>query len=134
MTVALKDGKYHDLDSSAAAFAIATRQALREAMTRGRTTLLEPVVAIAVVAQADLLDTCAALLSDRGLDYEWTRGTEAGSLRASARMTELLGLAADLRRATDGRADVDIALVGYVPVASADGPQDSEPMAAALRA
>jgi elongation factor G len=134
MTVALKDGKYHDLDSSAEAFATATRRALDEAMMKGRMRLLEPVVAIAVVAPADLLDTCATLLGDRRLDFVLTRGTEAVSLAASARMIELLGFAADLRQATDGRADFAIALTGYAPISADDGPQDSEPMTAALRA
>lgn len=134
MTVSLKDGKYHDLDSSAEAFATAARQALHEAMTKGRMRLLEPVVAIAVVAPADLLDSCATLLRDRRLDFEQTRGSDAGSLRASARMSELLGFAADLRQATDGRADVAISLIGYLPIGAEDGPHDSEPVAAALRA
>ena len=42
--VQLVDGKYHDVDSSALAFEIASRAAFREALTKGKSVLLEPIM------------------------------------------------------------------------------------------
>lgn len=47
--VQLVDGKYHDVDSSALAFEIASRAAFREALTKGKSVLLEPIVMVEVV-------------------------------------------------------------------------------------
>ncbi len=40
--VELVDGAYHEVDSSALAFEIASRAALREALQKGGSVLLEP--------------------------------------------------------------------------------------------
>ena len=134
VTVSLKDGKYHDLDSSPEAFAIATREALRLAVDQGGMKVLEPVVSIAVLAPSADLDACARLLRRRGVDFETMRGNDAGSLSASSRMSDLLGFAAELREASSRRADFAIILTGYVEIAADRGSPGTEPVAAALRA
>ena len=52
--VQLVDGKYHDVDSSALAFEIATRACFREALTRGKSVLLEPIMKVEVVTPGRL--------------------------------------------------------------------------------
>jgi elongation factor G len=47
--VQLVDGKYHDVDSSALAFEIASRAAFREALQKGKSILLEPIMKVEVV-------------------------------------------------------------------------------------
>jgi elongation factor G len=47
MKVALVDGAYHDVDSSAIAFEIATRAAMREAFDNAGAVLLEPMMKVA---------------------------------------------------------------------------------------
>src|SRR6202012_4450277 len=47
--VQLIDGKYHDVDSSALAFEIATRACFREALQKGKSVLLEPIMKVEVV-------------------------------------------------------------------------------------
>src|SRR3984885_7518561 len=44
--VKLIDGKYHDVDSSALAFEIATRACFREALQKGKSVLLEPIMKV----------------------------------------------------------------------------------------
>src|SRR5260370_30990823 len=44
--VQLVDGKYHDVDSSALAFEIASRPAFREALQKGKSVLLDPAVKV----------------------------------------------------------------------------------------
>src|SRR5256714_9484856 len=51
--VQLVDGKYHDVDSSALAFEIAARAAFREALQKGKSVLLEPIMKVEVVTPED---------------------------------------------------------------------------------
>ena len=51
--VQLVDGKYHDVDSSALAFEIASRAAFREALQKGKSVLLEPIMKVEVVTPED---------------------------------------------------------------------------------
>src|ERR1700726_1506445 len=53
LKVTLIDGAYHDVDSSALAFEICARAALREALQKGGPVLLEPVMKVEVVTPAD---------------------------------------------------------------------------------
>src|SRR5205085_5068433 len=50
LKVALIDGAYHDVDSSAIAFEIATRAAMREAFETAGPVLLEPIMKVEVTA------------------------------------------------------------------------------------
>jgi elongation factor G len=51
--VQLIDGKYHDVDSSARAFEIATRACFREALQKGKSVLIEPIMKVEVVTPVD---------------------------------------------------------------------------------
>src|ERR1700747_2422277 len=48
LKVSLVDGKFHEVDSSALAFEIAARMALREALQKGGPALLEPIMKVEV--------------------------------------------------------------------------------------
>jgi elongation factor G len=53
LKVTLIDGAYHEVDSSALAFEIASRTAMREAMKKGGPVLLEPIMKVEVVTPED---------------------------------------------------------------------------------
>ncbi|MGA2127506.1 MAG: elongation factor G, partial [Xanthobacteraceae bacterium] len=53
LKVTLIDGDYHDVDSSALAFEIAARAALREALQKSHSVLLEPIMKVEVVTPED---------------------------------------------------------------------------------
>src|SRR3546814_20432460 len=53
--VHLVDGKYHDVDSSALAFEICARGAMREAAQTAGIKLLEPIMKVAVVSPEEYL-------------------------------------------------------------------------------
>src|SRR6202040_307860 len=53
LKVSLIDGAYHEVDSSALAFEIAARMALRDALLRGGSVLLEPIMKVEVVTPED---------------------------------------------------------------------------------
>ena len=51
--VQLVDAKYHDVNSSVQAFEIASRAAFREALQKGKSVLLEPIMKVEVVTPED---------------------------------------------------------------------------------
>ena len=61
----LVDGKYHDVDSSERAFETVGSMALREAMMHGAPILLEPIMAVEVVAPQDYTGDVIGDLSSR---------------------------------------------------------------------
>ena len=58
--VELIDGAYHEVDSSALAFEIASRAALREALQKGGPVLLEPIMKVEVVTPEDYMGRSSA--------------------------------------------------------------------------
>jgi elongation factor G len=77
------DGAYHDVDSSALAFEIAARAALREAAQKAGIKLLEPIMKVEVVTPEDYLgDVIGDMNSRRGQ----IQGTDSrGNARSSRR-------------------------------------------------
>src|SRR4051794_1106078 len=63
--VELIDGAYHDVDSSALAFEIASRAALREALQKGGPVLLEPMMKVEVVTPEDYTGSVIGDLTGR---------------------------------------------------------------------
>ena len=55
MKVTLYDGAFHEVDSSAIAFEIATRAAMKEACEKGGVKLLEPIMDVEVVTPGDFV-------------------------------------------------------------------------------
>ena len=63
--VELIDGAYHDVDSSALAFEIASRAAFREALQKGGAVLLEPIMKVEVVTPEDYIGVVIGDLNGR---------------------------------------------------------------------
>jgi elongation factor G len=103
--VMLKDGSYHDVDSSEMAFKVAGSMAFKEGMKRAKPKLLEPVMAVEVVTPEDYLgDVMGNLNSRRGrVEHLEPRGN-AQAIRARVPLAEMFGYATDLRSMTQGRA------------------------------
>ncbi len=76
--VTLTDGAYHEVDSSALAFEIASRAAFREALQKGGPVLLEPIMKVEVVTPEDYTgsvigDLNSAARPDPGPGHAWQR-------------------------------------------------------------
>ena len=65
LSVKLIDGRYHDVDSSALAFEIASRAALREALQKGGSVLLEPIMKVECVTPEDYTGSIIGDLNSR---------------------------------------------------------------------
>ena len=115
--VELVDGSYHDVDSSEMAFKIAGSMAAKAAALRASPTLLEPVMAVEVVAPAEFTGAVAGDISRR-------RGQIAGIeprvqtevVSATVPLSEMFGYATSIRSATQGRATFTMQFQRYEQV------------------
>ncbi|HEY9091102.1 elongation factor G [Parasphingorhabdus sp.] len=111
------DGAYHDVDSSALAFEIAARAAMREAAQKSGIKLLEPVMKVEVVTPEDYLgDVIGDLNSRRGqIQGTDTRGN-AQSVDALVPLANMFGYVNELRSFTQGRAQYTMQFSHYEEV------------------
>lgn len=100
----LVDGKYHDVDSSALAFEIAGRACFREAQKMSKPKLLEPIMKLEVVTEADYLgDVIGDINRRRGsISEQGQKGTNA-FVQGFVPLAEMFGYINFLRSATSGR-------------------------------
>jgi elongation factor G len=116
LKVELKDGSYHDVDSSEMAFKVAGSMAIKDALAKAAPVLLEPVMAVEVVTPDDFMgDVMGDLSSRRGhIDGMEPRGN-AQVVKASVPLAEMFGYATDLRSRTQGRASYTMQFKAYEP-------------------
>jgi elongation factor G len=115
--VHLVDGKYHDVDSSALAFEICARGAMREAAQKAGIKLLEPIMKVEVVTPEDYLgDVIGDLNSRRGqIQGTDTRGN-AQAVEAIVPLANMFGYVNQLRSFTQGRAQYTMQFSHYEEV------------------
>lgn len=115
--VTVTDGSYHDVDSNELSFKMAGSLAFKDAMTRARPTLLEPVMHVEVYAPDGFAgDLMGDLNSRRGhIDGMETRGTTA-VIRARVPMAEMLTYEQHLTSATGGRGSYHMEYSHYAEV------------------
>ncbi len=102
--VRLKDGQYHDVDSSEMAFKIAGSLAFQQAMEQGRATLLEPIMHVDISAPAEYIgDLMGDLNSRRGRVEGVDAEDDMQKVKARVPMAEMLTYGSTLRSITQGR-------------------------------
>src|SRR6201996_9010540 len=113
-SVHLLDGKYHDVDSSALAFEITGRGAMREAAQKAGITILEPIMKVEVVTPEDYLgDVIGDINSRRGqIQGTDTRGN-AQAVEAMVPLANMFGYVNQLRSFTQGRAQYTMQFSHY---------------------
>jgi elongation factor G len=105
LKVSLVDGKYHDVDSSALAFEIASRAALREALQMGGSALLEPIMRVEVVTPEEYTGSVIGdLNSRRGHIQGQDMRANANVINAMVPLANMFGYVNVLRSMTQGRA------------------------------
>jgi elongation factor G len=117
--IKLYDGAYHDVDSSALAFEIAGRAAMREAAQKAGIKLLEPIMRVEVVTPEDYLgDVIGDMNSRRGqIQGTDTRGN-AQTVEAMVPLANMFGYVNQLRSFTQGRAQYSMHFSHYDEVPS----------------
>jgi elongation factor G len=117
--VTLYDGAYHDVDSSEMAFKVAGSMAVKEGLSRGSSVILEPMMAVEVVAPEEYVgDVIGNLSASRGLiEGMEMRSNGIQSVRAKVPLGEMFGYATRLRSMTQGRGTFTMEFDHYAPVA-----------------
>jgi elongation factor G len=113
----LVDGAYHDVDSSALAFEITGRGAMREAAQKAGIKLLEPIMKVEVVTPEEFMgDVIGDLNSRRGqIQGTDTRGN-AQVIEAMVPLANMFGYVNQLRSMTQGRAQYTMQFSHYEEV------------------
>ncbi len=115
--VTLFDGSYHDVDSSEMAFKIAASLGFKDALSKARPILLEPIMHLEVtVPDESMGDVIGDLNSRRGRVLGVDPQPPHQVIRAEVPMAEVLKYAPDLRSMTSGRGDFHMTFAHYEEV------------------
>jgi elongation factor G len=113
-SVHLIDGKYHDVDSSALAFEITGRGAMREAAQKAGIKILEPIMKVEVVTPEDYLgDVIGDINSRRGQIQGTDSRGNAQVVEAMVPLANMFGYVNQLRSFTQGRAQYTMQFSHY---------------------
>ncbi|MBY4637393.1 elongation factor G [Sphingopyxis sp. XHP0097] len=115
--IKLVDGAYHDVDSSALAFEIAGRAAMREVAAKAGIKLLEPVMKVEVVTPEEFMgDVIGDLNSRRGQIQGTDSRGNAQVVEAMVPLANMFGYVNQLRSFTQGRAQYSMQFSHYEEV------------------
>jgi elongation factor G len=115
--VTLYDGSYHEVDSSEMAFKIAGSMAVKNASTKAKPVLLEPIMGIEVVTPEEYMgDVIGDLNSRRGKIQTMTQRSNVRVVAAQVPLSSMFGYATDLRSKTQGRATYTMQFSHYEDV------------------
>ena len=110
----LKDGTYHDVDSSEMAFKIAGSMALKDGAKKAGVKLLEPVMTVEVVTPEDFMgDVIGDLNSRRGQVASTEARGNATAINATVPLANMFGYINNLRSSTQGRAQYTMQFSHY---------------------
>lgn len=114
MYVRLFHGSYHDVDSDSLSFEMAARLGFKNASTKAKPQLLEPIMSVEVVSPDEYTGPVTGDLNKRrgimkGMD------TKAGAqiIKADVPLSELFGYVTDLRTISSGRASATLTFSHY---------------------
>ncbi len=117
MKVTLFDGAFHEVDLSAIAFEIASRQAMREACQKAGIKILEPVMDVEVVTPGDFVGGIIGDINSRRgqIRTQEMRGN-ATVIRANVPLANMFGYVSQLRSQSTGRASYTMQFAHYAEV------------------
>lgn len=116
--VALVDGKYHPVDSSAQSFEVAASLGMQEAVPQANPVLLEPIMNVVIeVPEQNMGDVMSDINTKRG-HVMGMESLENGMQRITAAVpqAEMLHYATDLRSITQGRGTFSMEFSQYAEV------------------
>ncbi|MEM8756283.1 MAG: elongation factor G [Planctomycetota bacterium] len=113
----LIDGSYHEVDSSQVAFEQAGRLALREAVTKAGSVLLEPIMKVVIITPDDYLGNVTGDLSSRrGMINDTEDRGHVKAITAEVPLSEMFGYTTTLRGISQGRAASSMEFLAYRPM------------------
>jgi len=119
MKVTLLDGSYHDVDSDALSFEIAAKMAFRNACTKAKPRLLEPIMTAEVVTPEEYMgDIIGDFNRRRGKVEGMENKGGARVIKAKVPLAEKFGYVTVLRTISSGRATSSMEFSHYEEVPS----------------
>jgi elongation factor G len=117
MKVTLFDGAFHEVDSSAIAFEIATRAAMKEGCDKAGVKILEPIMDVEVVTPGDFVGGIIGDINSRRgqIRTQEMRGN-ATVIRANVPLANMFGYVSQLRSQSTGRASYTMQFAHYAEV------------------
>jgi elongation factor G len=117
MKVTLIDGAFHEVDSSAIAFEIASRAAMREGCEKGGVKILEPIMDVEVVTPGEFVGGIIGDINGRRgqIRSQEMRGN-ATVIRAFVPLANMFGYVSQLRSMSTGRASYTMQFAHYADV------------------
>ena len=98
------DGSYHDVDSSEMAFKIAGSMAFKDAMKKGDSVLLEPIMKVDILVPEEYMgDVIGDINSRRGRIEGMEPRNGAQSIHCYVALSEMFGYSTDIRSKSQGR-------------------------------
>jgi elongation factor G len=112
--VSIYDGSYHEVDSSEIAFKIAGRGAFRDAMSKAKPVLLEPIMTVNVMIPDTFMGPINGDLNHkRGRILGMAQDAGMQVITAEVPQSELFRYAAELRSMTGGQGSFEMAFCRY---------------------
>ena len=116
----LKDGSFHEVDSSDLAFRIAGSLSVKEGITKDNCELLEPMMSVEVLVPDEYLGDIVGNLTSRRCKISGMETRQgATAVRAICPLSEMFGYATDLRSRTQGRGTFTMQFDRYDKVSAA---------------
>lgn len=102
--VTLYDGSFHEVDSSELAFKIAGSMAMKDALKKANSTIMEPIMKTAVIVPDDYVgDVMGDMQARRGQVLGLEPASGVTHINAFVPLANMFGYATDLRSKTKGR-------------------------------
>jgi elongation factor G len=114
--VLINDGQYHAVDSSDKAFQSAARGAWREAYSRAKPIVLEPVMKVSVEGPGEFQGNVIGTLNQRrGIILGMQEEEGYATIDAEVPLSEMFGYSTVLRSSTQGKAEFFMEFSRYLP-------------------
>ena len=114
--VTLLDGSFHDVDSTPIAFKIAGSMAFKDAASKAKPVLLEPMMSLVVLSPDEYLgDIVSDIRTRRGKIEEMDMRGGSRVLKTTVPLAEMFGYATTLRTLTQGRGVFSMEYYQYEP-------------------
>ncbi len=120
LKVVLRDGSYHSVDSDQLSFEICAIQAYKNACSKAKPVLMEPIMKLEVVTPEENMGDVIADLNKRRGQVEGMESSRSGAriVKAEVPLAEMFGYVTALRTITSGRATSSMTYDHHTPVST----------------
>lgn len=113
----LLGGSHHEVDSSEQAFKVAANMAMKDALNKAQSVLLEPIMDIDIISPEEYVgDVISDLNARRGRVLSFEENRDSRIIKGMVPLAETFGYATNLRSLSQGRATFSMELKNYAEV------------------